>query len=751
MKKLMFVLCLALVIDAEAQVSINTDGTPADNSAMLDVKTTSRGILIPRMTLSQRNAIPSPANGLMIYQTDNTPGFYYNSGTSGIPAWTKVGTGSNWSITGNSGTTNGANFIGTTDDVALTFRVNNMLSGKLDPDLYNTSFGIGALTSGSTGSYNTALGSYSLSNNSSGGFNTALGTFALFTQSYNPGYTWQSDNVAVGYSSLYYNQSTTGANGIRNTALGSQALLHNTTGNENTATGAFTMFNNLNGSGNTAAGSHAMHDNKTASANVAIGDWALYSQSYNPGDEWPSNNVAVGHEALYYNQPNSTTNGINNTALGKSAMFHNTTGRYNTSTGSYSLYSNLTGSSNTAAGNSVLFDNTTGNENTAIGTDAMSNNTSASDNIAIGNQALGLQSYNPGNSWESDNVAIGVAALNHNQPTSTSNGKQNVAVGNYSLWNNTTGHNNTANGFQALYFNTTACYNIAVGNYALYTQTYDGSGSAWACHNVAVGYQALYSNQPTLTTNGYHNTALGSLSMGDNTIGNDNTAGGYMALNNNTSGINNTALGAYSLTTNTIGGGNTAIGHNAGPNGNNYVNTTCLGNLTAATGPNMVRIGNVYVGSIGGYQDWSNISDARFKENVKEDVPGLSFISQLRPVTYQLNREEINEFTGINERRAKIREQEPNAAFLTGEKYSPVTTGFLAQEVEAAAKSIGFDFSGVDAPKNENDMYSLRYAAFVVPLVKAVQEQQQEIDQLKTENAMLQERISAIESRLSIK
>ena len=67
-----------------------------------------------------------------------------------------------------------------------------------------------------------------------------------------------------------------------------------------------------------------------------------------------------------------------------------------------------------------------------------------------------------------------------------------------------------------------------------------------------------------------------------------------------------------------------------------------------------------------------------------------------------------------------------------------VQTGFIAQAVEAAAKSIGYDFSGVDAPKNENDYYGLRYAEFVVPLVIAVQEQQKiietqqkEIDELK--------------------
>ena len=50
--------------------------------------------------------------------------------------------------------------------------------------------------------------------------------------------------------------------------------------------------------------------------------------------------------------------------------------------------------------------------------------------------------------------------------------------------------------------------------------------------------------------------------------------------------------------------------------------------------------------------------------------------------------------------------------------------------MEQAAKQAGYDFSGVDAPKNDKDLYGLRYAEFVVPLVKAVQEQQQQIEEL---------------------
>jgi trimeric autotransporter adhesin len=49
-------------------------------------------------------------------------------------------------------------------------------------------------------------------------------------------------------------------------------------------------------------------------------------------------------------------------------------------------------------------------------------------------------------------------------------------------------------------------------------------------------------------------------------------------------------------------------------------------------------------------------------------------------------------------------------------------TGFMAQEVEAAAKEVGYNFSGLDKPKNAQDLCSLRYTDFTVPLVKAVQE-----------------------------
>ena len=55
--------------------------TAPDASSLLEIKSTTKGFLPPRMTLAQRNAIASPATGLFIYQTNSTPGFYYYNGT----------------------------------------------------------------------------------------------------------------------------------------------------------------------------------------------------------------------------------------------------------------------------------------------------------------------------------------------------------------------------------------------------------------------------------------------------------------------------------------------------------------------------------------------------------------------------------------------------------------------------------------------------------------------------------------------
>jgi len=85
---LMLIMLLAMSISLMAQsVGINSDGSAPDASAMLDVKSTSKGFLAPRMTVVERGNISSPATGLLVYQTDGTPGYYYYNGS----AWTQLG------------------------------------------------------------------------------------------------------------------------------------------------------------------------------------------------------------------------------------------------------------------------------------------------------------------------------------------------------------------------------------------------------------------------------------------------------------------------------------------------------------------------------------------------------------------------------------------------------------------------------------------------------------------------------------
>ncbi|MGO8056054.1 hypothetical protein, partial [Rhizobium leguminosarum] len=85
----------------------------------------------PTMTIVQRNAIVTPATGLIIFQTDGGAGFYYNSGTPATPAWTVIGGSSGWQLTGNSGINPATQFIGTTDNQPLVFKIKNVESGLL--------------------------------------------------------------------------------------------------------------------------------------------------------------------------------------------------------------------------------------------------------------------------------------------------------------------------------------------------------------------------------------------------------------------------------------------------------------------------------------------------------------------------------------------------------------------------------------------------------------------------------------------
>ncbi|HEV8081938.1 MAG TPA: tail fiber domain-containing protein [Chitinophagaceae bacterium] len=351
------------------------------------------------------------------------------------------------------------------------------------------------------------------------------------------------------------------------------------------------------------------------------------------------------------------------------------------------------------------------------------------------------------NTDDSSNVFIGLnAGRSNTSVSSTLLGRYNTFIGSYAGYSNTTGGANIANGIQALYSTTTGSNNIA---------------TEWA---------ALYYN-----TTGYDNIANGDLSLLYNTTGNNNTATGTHALSYNATGNFNIAIGSLALNNTAASDYNTAIGYNAGSgydngynnvflganvdvNGPGYYNVIAIGQGTICTSSSQVTMGNGATGSYQAYANWSNISDGRFKRNIQENVPGLDFINKLRPITYNLDAAGLDAFLHKNVRRPagpddKKTEQSNDAAKAfynkaLREKESINYSGFVAQEVETAAKSLGFNFSGVDAPKDANGVYGLRYAEFVVPLVKAVQEIAARDDEIMKDNETTKNEITVLQRQV---
>ena len=117
-------------------------GTATPNAAsILEIKSTTKGVLMPRMTAAQKTAIASPLAGLVIYQTDGTKGLYHYNGS----AWKAVAPAA-WNLAGNGGTT-ASQFLGTTDSTGLKIKTKNIQRAVFDA---NGNFGIGTANPAAT-------------------------------------------------------------------------------------------------------------------------------------------------------------------------------------------------------------------------------------------------------------------------------------------------------------------------------------------------------------------------------------------------------------------------------------------------------------------------------------------------------------------------------------------------------------------------------------------------------------------------
>jgi len=478
MKAFIHVLLYTVLFSATGfaqSLAINTDGSTANASSLLDVKSTDKGILVPRMSKTDRNAIVAPATGLLIFQ--NAPdsiGFYYYSGSK----WLWLATANDnqaWLTTGNQGTNITTNFLGTTDDMPLYLKVFNERSGRIDNNNRNTFFGFRTGKGLTSGTGNTLIGHTAGETMTIGNKNILVGTGAGYFAN-----NFFEENVGVGDSAL------NGIAGRFNTAIGHYTLRNNI-GNSNVALGLSAGNANTTGLANTFIGTGAGQRNTTASENVFVG------QNTGLNNSIGTRNVFVGQGAGQL-----TDNGNNNVIIGHRAGWGAASSNYSVLIGDSAGFSHSTGNAvngvvfigsksgwqsisinNVFVGTQTGYNNVSGFRNTFIGTRAGFNNINSDDNTFIGYIA------GNGNTSGANNASIGSSTLYSNQL-----GFYNAAVGDSALYNTgsgaalvTEGSGNTGIGFRTLYTNTTGSNNTALGNNANVT-------TANLSNATAIGYRA---------------------------------------------------------------------------------------------------------------------------------------------------------------------------------------------------------------------------------------------------------------------
>lgn len=308
-----------------------------------------------------------------------------------------------------------------------------------------------------------------------------------------------------------------------------------------------------------------------------------------------------------------------------------------------------------------------------------------------------------------------------------------VAIGSNAMYSDTGGTNNVAIGYNAMYHSrfegwsgwSTFNSNVGVGSSALWTN----SGGS----NTAMGYRAMGAYNSMQKSVGRYNVGIGADAFMD---------AGYKASYNVGVGMQALSTGMNGHT----GNYNTAIGTQAGYNGSSTdsftgSNNLYLGYYTTATSnamSNTIILGNTSITDLRCKVSLTTTSDARTKKNVRSDVQGLAFIMKLAPVTYNYDLDAENQIV--------YKGHAMDTLNWKG-KYDVEKTrfsGFLAQDVERAAQAVNYDFSGVSKPSEAGGLYGLKYAEFVVPLVKAVQEQQAQLEAQQQQIEELQAMVNAL-------
>jgi hypothetical protein len=535
------------------------------------------------------------------------------------------------------------------------------------------------------------------------------------------------NNIAIGVNTLsslvdgYSNNAVgngalSGTNGgYNNNAFGLDALKGNTGGYNNSGFGQSTLQANSTGDDNTAVGFNSLVST-TGDKNTAIGS----TTNVSPGK---SNSTAIGYGATVSvdntiqlgntSVTSVNTSGALTTGTVTYPTAHGSNGQVLSTTGSGTLtwitaaggisgngtqnYLPKYGSGGTTLGNSLIFDNATsvGINTTSPGsTFRLDVNGAAnfSSGIVVNGITIGRGRFSQMQHDQVDfNTAVGIDALSAN-----TTGKSNTAVGKRALALNTTGNENAALGWSALKVNTTGNENLAFGQNTLGGNT---TGSA----NTAIGSASMEAS------NADGNTGIGASTLRNNLTGNNNTAIGYGAMYYDntanqyyTSGNNNTAIGAFAIIKSGIS------------------NSTAIGQGAYAIASNTIVLGNSSIGTLrAAIQSISSLSDRRDKTDIITISEGLDFLKQLKPVTFTWNTRD----------KAKV-----------GIK----SAGFIAQDLLALQKAslIG---ANLDLVSDENpDKLEARYNNLLPVMVKAIQEQQKQIEEQNNKIASQQKQIDEL-------
>ncbi|MBC7419133.1 MAG: tail fiber protein, partial [Bdellovibrio sp.] len=579
-------------------------GNPA-TSALLEVKSVTKGFLLPRMTSAQRDAIASPATGLQIYNTTGNTIDFYNGTT-----WT---TSSSFSGGGDINGSNGAVNItagGTNQSITLagsgtgvittpsvTTITNNTASLSAASGALVVTGGVGVggavnvtgnINSGANIQAATSVISPTVSGGSGVGGNLTLqstsdatkgtviidgtiritggtpGVGKILTASDASGNaTWVASAGLPANSILTYQvRATTTANitlsGSRTVdgilvVAGDRVLVKNqSTTSQNgiyvVAAGAWVRASDLD-TWNKSIGYLA----RVTEGNVYRG--AIFTSTATSGGVIDTTSMSWIMSA-----PSSSTVAFGDQAAPNSAA-------QVVAIGSYALWQNTSGTDNTGIGNAALWLNTSGTGNTAVGSSVGTGIQTSSNSTALGYSTLSLAGGN--------NTAIGAFTL---LGSGLGAGAQNTALGAFAGRNTAAGNNNVALGYSALTENQAKSESTAVGYSSMYYA--DSTTTPAATYNTAIGAFSLQGSNPASANTGIKNTALGHSALAGMTSGSNNIGVGWSSGSAITTGSNNVVIGSNTGSSFATGSNNISINDGAG---NERIRVLSTGNVGIGT------------------------------------------------------------------------------------------------------------------------------------------------------------------------